>query len=50
MRTASQDFSGFSGQTAKSSPSLHTRQNGQNGLDRGKCCTTSIESVPQQGA
>jgi hypothetical protein len=36
MRTASLDFSGFSGQTAKSSPSLHARQNGQNGLNLGK--------------
>jgi len=36
MRTASLDFSGFSGQTAKSSPSLHARQNGQNGLNLGE--------------
>jgi hypothetical protein len=36
MRTASLDFSGFSGQTTKSSPWLRTRQNGQNGLNVGK--------------
>jgi len=33
MRTALQDLSRFSGQTAKSSPSLLARQNGGNGLD-----------------
>jgi len=35
MRTALLDLSGFSGQTAKSSPWLRARQNGGNGLDLG---------------
>ena len=33
MRTALQDLSRFSGQTAKSSPWLRARQNGGNGLN-----------------
>ena len=35
MRTALLDLSGFSGQTAKSSPWLRARQNGGNGLNLG---------------
>jgi hypothetical protein len=44
-----QDFSRFSGQTAKSSPWLRARQNGGNGLDREVMLYGHVMSVPQQG-